>query len=508
MPKEKATKHKNVKTRCILKRKGSAPYQFHSKYEELKKAVIALLNTNMNARIYSIKSQLRNSADQTRKDISNAIDHQLQCIRAREQELLFNLEDIMAKKELMLCEQQEKLNQAIGACQQSLECVLSRNNTIDSSSVQNMLLRMNSIDLRPKENSNILFEFDPSDLRRNISTFGCIIAGDEPKALESLPLDVEHYDEDANFHTSALTHKSVLRLHPTSNNFLSAEKSPVSKKQLTPFSESINFWLSQMKPPTTALDCEEEFDYIRDRITSMSGSSFEVVNNASNDKSKNAPAKPDEIFSVHFSEINNLPSDFWLNKSMLKSQIKPANPLTPKGSSYATRAPLPELSKLIKEIKLDSSEEEPLKAAKITANGLWKRFSGQAGLISRSKQSSPPLLHSSCSAENMDEAEKVCGVQIDTKSEGDFRGLNKKKRFWQPVGGILPLQPLQQSHQIKKHILPVRTARSWTRGRMFWGGREHLKKFMLLERKRGWRLHHANLRPNKLMLKTCYSKHS
>uniref|UniRef100_A0A915DG02 Uncharacterized protein n=1 Tax=Ditylenchus dipsaci TaxID=166011 RepID=A0A915DG02_9BILA len=117
---------------AIAPRKGSAPYQFHSKYEELKKAVIALLNTNMNgnnfehclrqkltsmensiARIYSIKSQLRNSADQTRKDISNAIDHQLQCIRAREQELLFNLEDIMAKKELMLCEQQEKLNQAI-----------------------------------------------------------------------------------------------------------------------------------------------------------------------------------------------------------------------------------------------------------------------------------------------------------------------------------------------------------------------------------------------------------
>uniref|UniRef100_A0A915DHB0 Uncharacterized protein n=1 Tax=Ditylenchus dipsaci TaxID=166011 RepID=A0A915DHB0_9BILA len=210
------------------------------------------------------------------------------------------------------------------------------------------------------------------------------------------------------------------------------------------------------EPPTTALDCEEEFDYIRDRITSMSGSSFEVVNNASNDKSKNAPAKPDEIFSVHFSEINNLPSDFWLNKSMLKSQIKPANPLTPKGSSYATRAPLPELSKLIKEIKLDSSEEEPLKAAKNNRKRTLEEVQQSSGfnfekvirciqlsedehwLLNKgcsSKQSSPPLLHSSCSAENMDEAEKVCGVQIDTKSEGDFRGLNKKKRFWQPVGG-------------------------------------------------------------------------
>ncbi|KAI1733195.1 nuclear receptor coactivator 4 [Ditylenchus destructor] len=300
---------------------------------------------NSIARIYSIKSQLRNSAEQARKDISNAIDHQLSCVRAREQELLFQLEQIMAKKEQKLCEQQEQLNKAIGACQQSLECILRNAANTDAMNVQNSLLKMNAIDLRPRESPNILFEFDPSDLRRSISTFGRLTADERPKAQESLPLDVEHYHED----DVLLSHKSVLRLHPTSPNFQisskSAKQNLVNSKSV-PFSESINFWLSQMKTPVTTLEGEKEIDCLRDRIASLSGSSFEVVSSPS-DFNQNS-TEPTQPFDIHFSEINRLPADFWLKKDsdML------GNPLIEDEESQISTAKQ-DLSKLMKQVKLE-----------------------------------------------------------------------------------------------------------------------------------------------------------
>jgi len=427
---------------------------------------------NSIARIYSIKSFLRNSAEQTRKDISSAIDHQLQCVRAREQELLFNLEHIMAKKEQKLCEQQEQLNQAIGACQQSLECVL-RNNAIDTVNVQNMLLRMNAIDLRPKETPNILFEFDPSDLRRDISIFGRIIAEDRPKTLESaLPLDVEHYEDDA-----LLSHKSVLRLHPTSNtNFLSPDRAPTPKEQpqqLTPFSESINFWLSQMKPPATTMDCEEEFEFIRDRITSMSqsGSSFEVVNNNnSTPSSENIPlkTKPEEIFNIHFSEINRRPNDFWLKRKLYDESKKQSkmvskfqqNEIRNRCAANA-KSPLvlPDLSKLMRDVKLESNspEEEPktnsnkrkrtleeqqasgfdfekvIKSIQQSSDEHWLLC--RCNSLSTSDSTPPGILQSSYSAEDVivDPRGALFDKQKTAKSEEDFHCCNKKKRFWHPV---------------------------------------------------------------------------
>jgi hypothetical protein len=265
---------------------------------------------NSVARIYAVKSQLRNSAEQTRKDISNAIDHQLQCIRAREQELLFKLEAILAEKEQKLCEQQEQLNKAIGACQQSLNCVL-RNNEIDSMSVQNMLLKTNTIDLRPKETPNITFEFDPSDLRRDIASFGNIATEDVAKTYESLPVDVEHYEDG----TDLLSHKSVLRLNPSSGSTPTPkgdipllQQNPSSK---TPLSQSINFWLYQMKQANLD-NLDDDFEYVRDRVAS--GSSFEVLNNSPSSDSAVSKSNPEDAFNAHFTELRSTPVDFWLKR--------------------------------------------------------------------------------------------------------------------------------------------------------------------------------------------------
>jgi len=49
-----------------------------------------------------------------RRDIIDATDHQLSCVRAREHELILNLENALSLKDHKLCEQQEHLHQAIG----------------------------------------------------------------------------------------------------------------------------------------------------------------------------------------------------------------------------------------------------------------------------------------------------------------------------------------------------------------------------------------------------------
>ena len=58
-------------------------------------------------------------------------------MRAREQLLLNILENVLESKERVLCEQQEQLNQAIGACQQSLESSPRGANDVNT----NMLFR-------------------------------------------------------------------------------------------------------------------------------------------------------------------------------------------------------------------------------------------------------------------------------------------------------------------------------------------------------------------------------
>uniref|UniRef100_A0A914DZD1 Nuclear receptor coactivator 4 n=1 Tax=Acrobeloides nanus TaxID=290746 RepID=A0A914DZD1_9BILA len=246
-----------------------------------------MMMENSVVRIASVKAQLRTNAEQVRKDISNAISHQLQCIRAREQELLSMLESTVSLKEQNLCEQQEQLNQAIGACQQSIECVL-RNKT-DSTNIQDMLFRLNTIDLRPRDNSHLAFEVDPSALRRAIVNFGKVVSDNRQKVTcESLPIDMEEYDDG-----TSLAHKSTDRVVSGSiHNWINDLRS----RQL---SDSDGTWID---------------DLDLNRARSLTSSSIEVINR------EDASSNPSDFFSDHFTEIKRSPIEQWL-RTPLTSQV-------------------------------------------------------------------------------------------------------------------------------------------------------------------------------------------
>jgi iron-sulfur cluster repair protein YtfE (RIC family) len=62
---------------------------------------------NAAARLNSLRMELRKNADLAQLDIASAIDHQMNCLRAREKELLRQLNTLVNAKE-------ERLNKAIG----------------------------------------------------------------------------------------------------------------------------------------------------------------------------------------------------------------------------------------------------------------------------------------------------------------------------------------------------------------------------------------------------------
>lgn len=275
--------------------------------------------SNAAARVSSEKMQLRISAEQTRKDICNAINHQLSCIRAREQELILSLKKIIAEKERKLCEQQEELNKAISACQQNLESILLEDATVDLVNVMKMLFKLNTIDLRPKETLEICFEFDPSNLRQDIATFGKITTVDHQSkiAAESLPLDVEHYENGG-----LLSHKSVLQL--ASN----CEPSTVGIKDIKPtMSDSIIQWLSQTSTPESECD----FEITGKEITSLSDSSIEIIGNKENSTATS------ESLNNRLAEFDCLPQNYWLKNDG-------------KHFDYS----FPDLSKLVQNLELEN----------------------------------------------------------------------------------------------------------------------------------------------------------
>uniref|UniRef100_A0A914XS09 Uncharacterized protein n=1 Tax=Panagrolaimus superbus TaxID=310955 RepID=A0A914XS09_9BILA len=171
------------------------------------------------AQVTSVKNQLKINAEIARKEISNAIGHQLSLVRAREQLLLNFLENVVESKERVLCEQQEQLNQAIGACQQSLECTIRGTNDANA----NMLFRISALDLRPRTNSHLVFQCDSSDMRRAMCNFGQVISDPSIKdRSDCLALEAEEYEDHVN-----LAHKSVLRMH-RGNTPLASEPLPAS----------------------------------------------------------------------------------------------------------------------------------------------------------------------------------------------------------------------------------------------------------------------------------------
>jgi hypothetical protein len=304
---------------------------------------------NASARITAVKFQLRTNAEQIRKDISNAISHQLSCVRAREQELLSQLESAVAQKEQLLAEQQEHINQAIGACQQSLECLLRDKS--GTTNVQDILFRLNAIDLRPRDNSHLTFEFDPSSVRRAVSDFGQIVTNNRVRMTESLPLDVEEYEEDAS-----MAHKSVLRLVTSVQD--------VPRNRIPPMNQSVTNWLCHNKPLE-----DEEYEFVRQRSSSVTSSSVDVLN-------KSEP--PD--FGAHFDKINNSSSSQWLRVESRKDSAQTAE--GPKQWSYKLEdflpnkslpanfqsRPMPALTAWLHNVQIGTQADVPANERKRTAS--------------------------------------------------------------------------------------------------------------------------------------------
>ncbi|KAK0400121.1 hypothetical protein QR680_003366 [Steinernema hermaphroditum] len=257
---------------------------------------------NTSARLSSIRAQLRSNSDQVRKDIGNCVSQYLSCIRNREQELINELETIVLHKERKLSEQQEQLNVAIGACQQALECVM-RSNKNDGISMQEMLFRMNAIDLSARETPQVMFEADHSSMRKAINDFGKVKLDHQYRVMESLPNDIEEYDDG-----DTLAHKSVMAM---THSRIPANAHKNSNSVNT---DDLPHWLGHLHLKSPEL--YDDFEVIRNRTVSM-GSSIEIL------PKQDAEC---EFFSSHFNEesvveppttesIFARPMEHWLSSS-------------------------------------------------------------------------------------------------------------------------------------------------------------------------------------------------
>lgn len=149
---------------------------------------------------------------------------------------------------------------------------------------------MNVMDLRPRTNAHLIFQCDPSDMRRAIYNFGQIISDPNVKeSSESFPLDFDDFEDGVS-----LAHKSVHKMPRISNAF--------SETASEPPSNSLNDWLSGLKPSKADSD-PEGFEMIRNRLNSEDASSIEVI------------SKADRENEYDFLEVLRLPMENWLQNS-------------------------------------------------------------------------------------------------------------------------------------------------------------------------------------------------
>uniref|UniRef100_A0A914XH24 Uncharacterized protein n=1 Tax=Plectus sambesii TaxID=2011161 RepID=A0A914XH24_9BILA len=290
-----------------------------------------ILMENAVARIANTKNQLKGNADQVRNEIRCCFGHQLACLRSREQQLLASVESIVTLKDGLLTEQQDQLHQSIGACQQGLQCLQraargghqrlgsdAASMEAVESNVHDILHRLNNVELRPRESPHMAFEGDTMGLRRSVVGFGRIASNDAFKATESLPADLEDYDEEEgnlqlqhksfhanqNAHFGASMNRPRLPVDDHSRLFAGALTGEAQR------TDQLRDWLGQIK---TTVEQEpavfEDFEIVRNRSSTMASSdqSVEVIN-AHCDSMTDCS----DLFSNHFNEVLNSPDDKWL----------------------------------------------------------------------------------------------------------------------------------------------------------------------------------------------------
>lgn len=92
----------------------------------------------------------------------------------------------------------------LGACQNSLDSL--QDNSGSTQSINATLIKLNALNIKPRGNPNVSFEADPTDCRLAVSAFGTIFS-EENNQLESLPMDMEMFEDDLHIHKSVMMSK-------------------------------------------------------------------------------------------------------------------------------------------------------------------------------------------------------------------------------------------------------------------------------------------------------------
>ncbi|GMT11151.1 hypothetical protein PFISCL1PPCAC_2448, partial [Pristionchus fissidentatus] len=236
---------------------------------------------NAIARVASVKARLRKNAELARRDLSLTISAQMEALRHREQQLIHSLEEAVQRKEGVLASQQENLNLHIGACQQSLESLRRASPTCTQKDVdvQEMLFRLSAVDMEPRANDYVSLQADTVSMRGAIGDWGRIVEdGDERretrKAGESLPVEMEDYDD------SPLAHKSLMwsghRKRETKKN--GGEKREGGEGNV---GSAVRDWLANMRPSAEQVLTADIGRVMEDVEQKSSGTScdstFEVI---------------------------------------------------------------------------------------------------------------------------------------------------------------------------------------------------------------------------------------
>ncbi|CAJ0582373.1 unnamed protein product, partial [Mesorhabditis spiculigera] len=311
---------------------------------------------NSAARITTIKSHLRANSERIKREINNMVSHQLALIRGREQELMQQLDQVVTFKESILNQQQETINQRIGACQQSLETIQQRDG--DLVDLKHMLARFGTMDLSPRETSHVALEADFMMMRQCLIHFGRVVATNGAhKTGESLPHEVEEY-EDA----IPMVHKSVILPQlPNSHSV----PSQLQNSPKIPASHTVHNWLTKLPSEQNVIDADvdtlmREYEEMTNRVRldsfndSTVASSFELVNG----RRASPTGSPVSVLSEPMKEALDQSKTTWLlgkpeSDEMKRKVIFEEHP-SPKKTQY-------EFERVIADVRNSDNEQWLLK---------------------------------------------------------------------------------------------------------------------------------------------------
>ncbi|KAK6754941.1 hypothetical protein RB195_013737 [Necator americanus] len=406
---------------------------------------------NAAARIATLRAQLRTNIDQARKDVRAVMSQQMLLVRAREQELLDELDVIMSHRERTLENQQQSLYKNIWECKQALEKVREGSST---SGVVDILSRIGHVDLSVRESAHVSFESDAIGLRSTLLSFGTIRTSsrhdnvNRPIPGESLPMEMEEYDDD----DALMAHKSVLRMRSNPSS-----SSSISRQQV----ESVRKWLKKIPSGPGALDADvttimAEFDVIKNSSTpeaeaesSDSASSFDLV--AEDSSTPAAPATPvEKVLSAEFLNTLQQPLSSWLMRVMPKERQKVET-----NSKVAVEEP-------VRPMKRPHScgdmrrwhygFQDVISSVHASSNDAWILGSEPVKKTRTEKQSS-------CTKEETSASEQECEAQNVPFNENEF--VSHLSKLFLCNSSMTPLGRTSSADKTRSQEIDLRTVLGW-----------------------------------------------